>query len=307
MTLKINKDLKNNDELFKYFKYRSKECCVAVESKYGHSQFKKCSNAINVKINDVSNQLRSNIMQVAQKEKWDNRCILETLLSVQYATSLSLLESRNSFFPYNYMDFSRRIGELWEKFCSLCFEYPCNTIQLFTPPLFKELKQFMSSEFEEYIKQLPISEDQRSDLLEYYSRVWKIVVSGDINLQLDCHFSDDNFKYNVDFKSGFGSNEKGNTNRLLLVGTLYSFFQENYKCILLVRSSEDENNNYFQTLKKSKVWEAYCSKEAYLKIHEFTGFDINSWFQMNVCWQRDLSPNFISQLQAQNIEKYLQW
>jgi len=308
MSLIINESLKNNKaKLLEYFRSRAKECCVDVESIYGSSQYKKRTSEINSRIKAVAEQLRSHVLQIAQKNSWDNKTILETLLMIQYAESLSALECRNNFWSYDYMSFSRRMGELWEKYCYLCFEYPCNAIQLFTPPLFDDLKQFLTSEFEEYINKLPISEIQKIELLKYYAKVWKIVVSGDINLQLDCHFTDGEFKYNIDFKSGFGSNEKGNTNRLLLVGTLYSFFQKNYRCILLVRSEEDDNNHYFRTLKQSIIWEAYCAQEAYMKIYEYTGFNLASWFHENVHWQNDLSPEFVHHICSQNLMKYIQW
>ncbi|AUO79553.1 hypothetical protein BSP10_150 [Bacillus phage BSP10] len=51
--------------------------------------------------------------------------------------------------------------------------------------------------------------------------MWELVVSGEIKLESDLHFEKDGVKYNVDFKSGFNSNEKGNTNRLLMVGSIY--------------------------------------------------------------------------------------
>ena len=69
------------------------------------------------------------------------------------------------------------------------------------------------------------------------------------NLECDLHFTDGTTKYIVDFKSGFGSNEKGNTNRLLLVGSIYQNIEtENYKCLIFVRSTE--NNHYLTTLQK---------------------------------------------------------
>ncbi len=44
-----------------------------------------------------------------------------------------------------------------------------------------------------------------------------------------------------DFKSSFGSNEKGNTNRLLLVGSVHNYIEtESYQCALLVRCVENE-------------------------------------------------------------------
>ena len=97
------------------------------------------------------------------------------------------------------------------------------------------------------------------------------------------HFIMDNQKFVVDFKSGFGSNEKGNTNRLLLVASIYNNLEENYRCLIFVRA--ESNNNYFQTLKNSGVWNAYSGSEAYDEMHKYTGYDIKKWIVDNVNWK----------------------
>jgi len=124
---------------------------------------------------------------------------------------------------------------------------------------------------------------------------------------LDCHFQDNTYKYNIDFKSGFSSNEKGNTNRLLLVATIYKNLEQNYKCLLLVRSEEDQNNHYFQTLKKSGIWEAYCGIETYNQIKTYTGFDIKSWITSHLDWQNDISEELLDHLEKNNLAQYLAW
>ncbi|GAG80730.1 unnamed protein product, partial [marine sediment metagenome] len=57
-----------------------------------------------------------------------------------------MIESRNEVWPYEYMTFSRRIGELWEPFCKLCFDYPLKDLTLFIPPLFSEVKRKLTNE-----------------------------------------------------------------------------------------------------------------------------------------------------------------
>lgn len=79
-------------------------------------------------------------------------------------------------------------------------------------------------------------------MLKYYHKVWGLIISGEIQLELDLHFIFEGQKYVVDFKSGFGSNEKGNTNRLLLVASIYKNLEENFNPLIFVRSAE--NNNY---------------------------------------------------------------
>lgn len=85
-------------------------------------------------------------------------------------------------------------------------------------------------------------------------------------MECDLHFTDGITKYVVGFKSGFGSNEKGNTNRLLLVGSMYNYIEtESYQCALFVRSVE--NNHYLTALRNSGVWNVFCGVEAYDRIH----------------------------------------
>ncbi len=308
MEIAVNKALGNNKELLlNYFRNRSEESLQDIKSVYGESQYKKCASELNKKICETKNQLISTTLQIARKQLWTNAELLNTLLMVTYTSYITMLESRNKIWPYEYMAFSRRIGELWEPFCKLCFEYPANGIELFVPPLFSEVKEKMTLEISEYIETLNISNEQKNELRNYYGKVWSLVTSGEIKLELDCHFKNSESKYNIDFKSGFGSNEKGNTNRLLLVATVYKNLNSCYKCILLVRSKEDSNNNYFQTLKKSGIWEAYCGKESYRKIYDYSGFNIEDWINTNVNWKKDLDKDFLLHIKNNNLEQYLIW
>lgn len=246
-------------------------------------------------------------MQSAKKNNWAEKQLLESLLMTTYTSYIIMLEFRNIAWPYEYMAFSRRIGEIWEPFCKLCFEYPVAKINLFVPPLFSDVRKSMAEEIENYIDNLTITDDQKVELKKYYNKVWGLVTSGEIKLELDCHFEDGLNRYNIDFKSGFGSNEKGNTNRLLLVATIYKNLEQNYKCILLVRSAEDLNNHYFQTLKHSGIWEAYCGKETYAKIKDFTGYDLAGWIENNIRWKEDLANDFCTHLENNNLDQYLVW
>jgi len=224
---------------------------------------------------------------------------------VNYTNYVVMLESRNDVWPYEYMSFSRRIGELWEPFCKLCFAYPINDLELFIPPTFHELKQSMMFEMDSFIDQLMISEKEKEQLKGYYHKVWSIVASGEIKLELDLHFQSNGTKYNVDFKSGFGSNEKGNANRLLLVASLYSNISENYQCLLFVRA--EQNNHYFEILKKSGAWNTFTGDETYEKIKYFTGFDLKQWIANNVDWEHDFLPETYQFLTSNNLTQYLKW
>jgi len=244
-------------------------------------------------------------LQTAENEKWSNQEKLESILMITYTNYIVMLESRNDVWPYEYMTFSRRIGELWEPFCKLCFAYPINKVTLFIPPLFSEVKKKLSDEIEVYIDKLKISKEEKEQLKKYYYKVWGLVTSGEIKLELDLHFIYKNQKFVVDFKSGFGSNEKGNTNRLLLVASIYQNLEENYNCMIFVRA--DENNHYFQTLKNSGIWDAFSGAEAYNQMNLFSGFDIKSWIELNVNWENDFKKETMQFFKQNNLDQYLIW
>ena len=108
-----------------------------------------------------------------------------------------------------------------------------------------------------FIDSLALDEKTKKELKEKYEIPWTMVDSGGINLNLDLHFEQNKIHYNCDFKSGFSSNEKGNTNRLLLVASIFKSLGQNEKQIIFVRQQEKENNHYLQTLKNSKLWNIY--------------------------------------------------
>ena len=225
---------------------------------------------------------------------------------VTYTNDVVMLESRNSVWEYDYMAFSRRVGELWEPFCKLCFKYPYTRISAFVPPLFSEVKESLTTEITTYIDALKIKVKEKEQLKRYYDKVWNLVTSGEIQLECDLHFTDGQTKYIVDFKSGFGSNEKGNTNRLLLVGSIYKNIEtENYKCLIFVRSTD--NNHYLTSLQNSGVWETSCGTDAYSRIHHFTGFDIHNWIDQNVDWMNDFSPQMRDAVTKNELQNYLIW
>lgn len=256
-------------------------------------------------------ETRNNIVKALLKKSstngWTSEEILKCVLMITYASYVVMIESRNEIWPYEYMTFSRRMGELWEPFCKSCFDYPLRELIPFVPPLFSEVKNSLTTEIEDYIDTLNITAKQKKQLKEYYAKVWSFVTSGSIKLELDLHFEQAGEKFVVDFKSGFGSNEKGNTNRLLLVASVYGNLEDNYRCLLLVRAEEDRNNNYFQTLKNSGIWEAHCGANAYDKITEHSGFDIGNWIAKNIDWKHDFVPETIQHFEKKGLTQYLKW
>ena len=255
-SLTVDKTIPNRKvDILTYFRHRAAEFLAELKQKHGERQFRKRSAAVNRALIEERERLLTVLRQTAEREKWTHADILPCVLLITHCTNVVMLESRNSVWPYEYMSFSRRVGELWEPFCTLCFDAPMRSdFALFVPPVFSDVRKRLAREIEDFIRRLPLSQAQKDGLLGYYNKVWSLVTSGAIKLALDLHFTLGESRYVVDFKSGFGSNEKGNTNRLLLVASVYRNIEpEDYRCILLVRS--DENNHYLETLRNSGLWE----------------------------------------------------
>lgn len=305
----INKDIRNKkSELLDYYRNRAEELISEVKQIYADSEYKERASAVNKGLIGAKDNLLKILEQKAKKEHWNSQYVLEGVLLTTYTNYIVMMESRNDVWPYEYMTFARRIGELWEPFCQLCWEYPINqNISYFVPPLFKDVKDKLTREIEEFIDKLKISNQDKAELKRYYRKVWTLVTSGEIKLELDLHFEDGKNKYVVDFKSGFSSNEKGNTNRLLLVASVYKILEEGHKCLLFVRSAEERNNHYLQTLKRSGLWGVYCGQETYGQIKKFTGFDLTTWLKKNVAWEKDFDAKMYNHLKQNNLIQYLEW
>ena len=304
--MNISRDLSIQKQgLLRYFRSRATEFLAEVNHVYGHEQYKEKAKKLNTLLVKARCTLIDITKQKSATEHWTNDELLESILMITYCNYVVMLEVRHSVWAYEYMTFSRRIGELWEPFCKLPFEYPINDLELFVPPLFADVKQALTSEIEEYIMSLNITNENKEDLKRYYSKVWGLVTSGEIQLELDLHFISNGQKYVVDFKSGFGSNEKGNTNRLLLVASIYRNMEDDYHPLIFVRSTE--NNNYFTTLKTSGIWQAYSGDETYDEIFRYSGYDIKSWININIAWAEDLNADFTVFLEQNNLLQYLSW
>lgn len=305
----IDKNIRNKKiELLNYYRGRSDELISEVKQIYADTEYKDRASAVNQGLIEARENLLKILVQKSEKENWDPMHLLEGILITTYTNYIVMMESRNDVWPYEYMTFARRIGELWEPFCQLCWEYPIKqNISYFVPPLFKDVREKLTKEIEDFIDKLKISNQDRAELKRYYHKVWTLVTSGEIKLELDLHFEDGTNKYVVDFKSGFSSNEKGNTNRLLLVASVYKILEEGHKCLLFVRSAEERNNHYLQTLKRSGLWSVHCGRETYDQIRKFTGFDLATWLKKNVAWEKDFDTKMYNHLKQNNLIQYLEW
>lgn len=262
---------------------------------------------INKRIKKYREQEIKRIKAVSKKNSWDSQSLLNEILIITYASYVVMLECRNKVWKYDYMAFARRIGELWEPFCKLAFDYPVKTLTLIDPPKFEEVQTQIRQNATEYIDSLDLGVEIKDELKRHYDIPWSLVDSGGIKLSLDLHFEQKGIHYNCDFKSGFSSNEKGNTNRLLLVASIYNSLGDIERTILFVRQPEDENNHYLQTLKNSPYWEVYCADDSYAAMKEFTGFDVRKWLDDNADWQNDISKELKNHLEKNDLLKYLTW
>ena len=305
--MEITNKLRNNKkELLSYFRSNAREIISKLSSKYGVTQYEKIASGINKEIETVRKRLLELVSIKAMKEGWSKREYLETDLMILYTSYVAMLEGRNSVREYEYMDFSRRIGEMWEPFCKECFAKPLTNIAFYLPPLFSEVQSSLSAEISTFISHLKISQEDREKLLHYYKKVWGLVTSGEIQLASDLHFTDGKTKWVVDFKSGFGSNEKGNTNRLLLVGSIYKNIEsEKYKCEMFVRSTD--NNAYLKRISESGVWRVFCGSAAYRQISRYTGFPLDKWIKTNIHWKNDFNDEMNSTITEKKLEEYLKW
>ncbi len=300
--------VKNKYKFLEYYRNRSEELIAESKQLFADTEYKERATAVNRGLIEAKNNLFKILNQKSKKEKWNSQEILESVLTITYTNYVVMLEARNDVWPYEYMAFTRRIGELWEPFCLLCWEYPLLTnLNYFIPPLFKDVKKKLTKEIHTFIDNLSISENEKNDLKNYYQKVWTLVSSGEIKLELDLHFEQNKTKFVVDFKSGFSSNEKGNTNRLLLVASIYKVLNEGHQCLIFVRSSEEQNNHYLQTLKKSELWDVYCGIETYEKIETFTGFNLGKWMNDNIQWKEDFDMKMYNHLNDNNLIQYLEW
>jgi len=304
--MELDKSIKaNKKELLTYFRDRGSEFLSEIKQNYGSTQYKEQASEINKALVEAKDNLIATLLQESEAKKWSNRDKLECILMITYCNYIVMLEYRNEVWPYEYMTFSRRIGELWEPFCKLCFLYPINNVSLFVPPLFSEVKTKLANEIRDYIDKLNITASQKKQLKIYYDKVWGLVTSGEIKLELDLHFMSGDERFVVDFKSGFGSNEKGNTNRLLLVASIYKNLEDKYRCLIFVRSAD--NNNYFKTLKNSGIWEAFSGASAYQQMKAYSGYDIKKWIDDNIKWKKDFKKETMDFILKNELDQYLVW
>ncbi|MEM6316997.1 MAG: hypothetical protein AAF960_04965 [Bacteroidota bacterium] len=115
--MNLTKNTRNDKAgLLQYFRNRSNEFLAKVNSDFGNTEYKKKAKKLNNLLVKARTTLIEIIEQKARNENWSNQEILECVLMVTYCNYVVMLEVRHSVWSYQYMAFSRRIGELWEPF-----------------------------------------------------------------------------------------------------------------------------------------------------------------------------------------------
>ncbi len=219
---------------------------------------------------------------------------------IQYCFTVISLEYRNKVWPYEYMSFSRRNGELWERFCKAAWDHSAKqSLYRIDAPSFSEVRNSFYNRLQSY----HLTQEQMSHLTSDLDSIFQLV--GEINMIEDEMFSLNGSNHIIDFKSGFGSNEKGNTLRLLAVGKAYKYWDENVNLLFLVR--QNENNNYLETIRQSNIWNVFCGDDAYRKIDELTDAGIYEIRENAIDFQSDISNEFLEHLVSNDLTRYLNW
>jgi hypothetical protein len=263
------------------------------------------TNPVNKKIwDELHPAALKELRDTAATERWTAQAVLDCALRLFYCTLVVNLESRNRVVAYDYMDFARRIGEVWEDFCKVCWDFPVNTeLRRLKPESFQTVRRSLLDQFATMVR---ASGAQDADaLMREYHRV--IDLLGNINLTEDEYCAVGDKRIVIDFKSGFGSNEKGNTERLLTVAKIYHLLPGQHECALVVRAAEGEGNNYLRVLKSSGLWNVCCGPEAYTFIQDVTRFDLAAWIRTNVAFREDMEREVYQHLEQQHLTKYLVW
>ena len=250
--------------------------------------------AINSLVGATRSKLSEKVASLAVSDRPNYSLVL------QYCCSVASLEYRHKVWPYEYMAFSRRVGELWEAFCKAAWDYPSRpAVARISTPAFATVRDALSSRIKTNIGE----HGKRDEIIQDVDTLFEII--GNINMNEDEVFRVGDTPHVIDFKSGFGSNEKGNMLRLQTVGKAYRIWNHQTRLLLLVR--QEENNNYLNVLRRAGLWEVHTGTKAYEQVSELTGADMQTVRDTIIDWPSDLSPELYVFLTSANLTSYLTW
>lgn len=252
--------------------------------------------AVNKAISEHRNELVSKIPSALTTDERQ-----QILIVLQYCISVVSLEYRHAVWPYEYMALSRRVGELWERFCCSAWDIPSRpNLERITPPSFEVVLNNINQNLLG-----AASQEGKEAVGRIFDDLRDII--GEINMVEDEVFTLDNTPHVIDFKSGFGSNEKGNMLRLRTVGKAYRLWNPETKLLFLVR--QEQNNNYLKVIKREGLWDVHCGRDAYAQIDAITGSNMNLIRDEVVDFEADLSNGFWGDLNSHlsDLSGYLRW
>lgn len=161
----------------------------------------------------------------------------------------------------------------------------------FTAPSFGDVQEQVKKKFINKLIEKGLPEEVIRDIFNDYEKIWTLLGES-INLnsdelfetfeELDGEIFESETKHEkviIDFKGSYGSNEKGNKERLLTVARVYDMLnyyeltEKPYKCMLAVRTVEATGHNYLRQLENSGLWSVERGNEVYSMIHRYTGFE----------------------------------
>ena len=257
-----------------------------------HNQAKSVNRAISDHRDALVSQIPSGLSTKEHQQR---------LIVLQYCIAVASLEYRHDVWPYEYMALSRRVGELWERFCSSAWDTPSKPdLQRIKPPTFEGVLDTIGKTLLE-----AAGDYQKNTVSNIFGDLRDII--GEINMVEDEVFTVGDTPYVIDFKSGFGSNEKGNMLRLRTVGKAYRLWNHDTRLLFLVR--QEQNNNYLDVIKREGLWDVHCGPEAYAKIDEITGSNMSLIREQIVDFEADLSEGLWTDLSSHlsDLSSYLRW
>jgi hypothetical protein len=209
------------------------------------------------------------------------------MVIIVYCHAASVLEFRQMVWPYNVIDLSRRVGELWQGMCLvawMCAKRP-DSIKDDKNFEFFDVQQRFLSDLWDLIADHP-NVEKVIDLVESFTKPLL-----NINMASDKVFTLGDIVHVIDFKFGFNSNEKGNRDRLSQVGWAHK--QRDPRTELLIAVCREENNLYLESLRE-EGWKIVTSHETYERIGQLTGTFIQPHLNETVNFRADLSEKFLS-------------
>lgn len=216
---------------------------------------------------------------------------IRLMVILVYCHAVTVLEYRHRVWPYNLMDLSRRIGELWQGMCLVawtCAKHPGSAKAEETFDFFDVQQKFLSDLWD-LISDHP-NVEQVIDLVENFTKPLN-----KINMASDKVFTKGDIVHVIDFKFSFNSNEKGNRDRLSQVGWAHK--QRDPRTELLIAVCREENNQYLETLRE-EGWQIVTGRETYERIGHLTGTYIQPYLDETVDFRTDLSEDFLAYIDS---------